>query len=273
MNLIETQRGSFVVDQAAQLVQSPVLLELAWLRHASTLRGIAAPGVANMDAIRQIQDELGTGRQPVVTGQQKHTTHLGVVDEAVLESCDGEGRSILRETDGIICPRPGVSIAIFTADCVPVFLADTRLRRVALAHAGWRGSLGRIAGRAVKQLERLGSHPADIVAWVGPCIGGCCYEVSEELVADFCREFPEKGPPIHDGRLLDLVEVNMRQLREAGVPPGNISASQLCTLHNKAHFYSYRFEGTAAGRIVSFMSVVEGEAEGANDGGCANEPR
>lgn len=140
-------------------------------------------------------------------------------------------------------------VAVRTADCVPLLLADRRGGRVAAVHAGWRGTRARIAARAVESLVDAGARPEDLVAAIGPCIGPCCYEVSADLAEDFASVF---GADVRRGRQLDLVRVNRRILEEAGLAPARIEALDLCTFCDR-RFHSFRREGEAAGRQFSFV--------------------
>jgi hypothetical protein len=154
---------------------------------------------------------------------------------------------------------PGVTIAVFTADCVPVCIVDEQTRAIAVVHAGWKGTLSRIAEAAIDAMCRLGSSPANLTAWIGPSIGGCCYEVDLNLISRFIDEFPEfrnNGHRFHEGRMLDLAALNELQLRTSGIPASRVHRSGICTLHERGVFYTYRGEGPRAGRLISALTVV-----------------
>lgn len=152
----------------------------------------------------------------------------------------GKGDALLEDADG------GV-VAVKTADCIPVLLADEEHRAVAAVHAGWRGTAAGIVGRAVREMgERFGSRPAAIHAAIGPGIGKCCYEVGPEVA----EQFGESGR-VH----LDLPEQNRRQLRDAGVTAERIYASNLCTQCRPEEFHSFRRDREAAGRLFSFAGI------------------
>ena len=160
----------------------------------------------------------------------------------------GGGRSgVLGEADALIEQTPGSVVAIKTADCIPVLMIDERLRAVAAVHAGWRGTVARIAAGAVAAMAReYGSQAEDLHAAIGPGIGKCCYEVGPEVAA----EFGEAGR-VH----LDLTAANRRQLEEMGVTPGRIHASNLCTMCRGEEFHSFRRDQAAAGRMYSFVGI------------------
>lgn len=140
-------------------------------------------------------------------------------------------------------------VAVVTADCVPILLADRRGGRVAAVHAGWRGSRARIAERAVESLVDAGARTADLVAAIGPCIGRCCYEVSPELAAAFADSF---GPAVATDRRLDLALTNRKTLLDAGLAAERIEVLEDCTFCDD-RFHSFRREGKAAGRQFSFI--------------------
>ena len=160
-----------------------------------------------------------------------------------------EGRcGILGQGDALLEDRPGAVIAIKTADCIPILLVDERHHAVAAVHAGWRGTVARIAAGAVEAMRtRYGSEPRDLHAAIGPGIGKCCFEVGPEVAAQF-------GEP---GRVhIDLTAANGRQLQESGVTPERIYASNLCTMCQAEDFHSFRRDGEGAGRLYSFAGIT-----------------
>lgn len=159
-----------------------------------------------------------------------------------------EGRTgALGQGDALLDSTPGSTLAIKTADCLPILLVDERLRTVAAVHAGWRGTVAGIAQQAVAALgERFGSSPASMHAALGPAIGKCCYEVGPEVASHFGEQ----------GRAhVDLVEANRRQLLAAGLPAAHIYTADLCTMCRPDEFHSYRRDREAAGRMYSFAGI------------------
>ena len=153
----------------------------------------------------------------------------------------------LGRADALLENTPGAVVAVKTADCVPVLLVDDRLRAVAAVHAGWRGTAAGIVRRVVGAMrERYGTVPGDLHAAVGPAIGKCCYEVGPEVAAQFGK----------DGRVhLDLAAENQRQLVDAGVAPGRIDLSGLCTMCHPEDWHSFRRDRETAGRQYSFVGI------------------
>jgi YfiH family protein len=175
-------------------------------------------------------------------------------------------------TDGLATRARGLVLSVFTADCVPIWLLDPRTPAAALIHAGWRGSLAGIAGRAVGLLaSRLGVRPGNLVAAIGPSIGPCCYEVDPDVSAPAVRLWGPSvlTPPVPGGKVrLDLWEVNRLVLTQAGLDPWRIHVSGLCTFCREDLFFSHRREvvrsarsGEASpsdGRMVALLRLGAG---------------
>jgi YfiH family protein len=186
-----------------------------------------------------------------------------------------------RKGDASFTNSRGILLGIQTADCVPILLVDVKKRAVAAIHAGWRGTLARIAEKTVGEMRKqFGSKPADILAALGPSIGGCCYEVGTELVTEFTSQFadaedyfdePRTGeepnplqwlnmmPPGHQpppkNVRLDLRKANRSQLLAAGLRDANFFVSDLCTACHTDLFFSYRKERANSGRLLAVIGL------------------
>ena len=161
----------------------------------------------------------------------------------------------LPEADGLWTESPGHWVGIRTADCVPLLLSDVDGTRVAAVHSGWRGTEARIAARAVQVLERAGSPVARLRAAIGPCIGACCYEVSEDLAGRFEALFgngvvSRPGPKPH----LDLRRAVRLSLLAAGMSDGSIEDVPGCTACDVAAFFSHRRDKGRTGRHLAFVA-------------------
>jgi YfiH family protein len=187
--------------------------------------------------------------------------------------------------DAAVSARAGLLLGIQTADCVPILLADVHRRVVAAIHAGWRGTLARVAAKTLGRMRlEFGTRPEDVLAALGPAIGLCCYEVGREVAQAFSAQFeraeewfegpferlatgeqpnplpwltmmpPGHEPPPERVRL-DLRAANRWQLVDAGVNPRNIAVSALCTGCRTDLFFSYRKEGAGAGRMMSLIGI------------------
>jgi len=161
------------------------------------------------------------------------------------------------QADALVTNRKNMILTILTADCVPILLYDPQREVIAAVHAGWRGSQKRIVAKTVAVMqERYGSAPEAIVAAIGPAIGGCCYEVGNDIAERFER-YPE-AVSLHEGKAhLDLKTVNRIQLCEAGLKEKNIESSPVCTACDRERFFSYRGEGGCDGRFASCIMLVD----------------
>ncbi|HAR95137.1 MAG TPA: peptidoglycan editing factor PgeF [Deltaproteobacteria bacterium] len=156
--------------------------------------------------------------------------------------------------DGLIMMQQGVAGIIRTADCVPLILCEARSRMAAIVHAGWRGTVLGIAGKAVRMMAELGAEPSLMQALIGPCIGPCCYEVGQDVVGHFTDVgFSETVVGRRNGSLfLDLRKANAEGLKAAGVK--HIQILDLCTRCRPDLFFSAR--RNESGRQFSFAAVI-----------------
>jgi YfiH family protein len=171
---------------------------------------------------------------------------------------DGSGTP---HCDGLVTDQTGVGLVVESADCVPLLFRAKKVGAVAAVHAGWRGTLARIASRAVSRLtEDFGAAPEDLVAVVGPAIRVCCYEVGDEVIEAFAgsgRDASRISRPGPRGRRhLDLVAENRAQLEASGLPPERILDSRVCTRCENDRFYSFRGEGEGVGRIFGVIGLL-----------------
>jgi len=159
------------------------------------------------------------------------------------------------EADAVVSIAAGLAACVSVADCVPVLLADPGSGAVAAVHAGWRGTLARAAAEGVRLLAReAGAAPGRLLAAIGPSIGPCCYEVSDELAARFAEELgPETVVPGARPRL-DLWAANARVLREAGLAAGGIDALRRCTACERDRFFSHRRDAGRTGRQIAYIA-------------------
>lgn len=202
----------------------------------------------------------------MVTLRQVHSATVRVVGREALEGRleTAEGRAVL-EGDGMMTDVPGVMLAVGTADCVPVLVADVERRAVGAFHAGWRGTAAGIAGQGITAMrEEYGSRVEDLRAAVGPSIGACCYAVGEEVRGAFGERFGYAGELFRevDGAMhVDLWEANRRQLLDAGLKAEQIWVVGECTAcardeRGERRYFSHRAERGVAGRMLSAVGVV-----------------
>lgn len=163
----------------------------------------------------------------------------------------------LPETDALYTLERDTPLMLCYADCVPVVLvALAPVRAVAVVHAGWRGALGRLPGRAAERLAaRAGCSTAGLLAFVGPHIGPCHYEVDETLLSQFVNAF---GSIASAQGGLDLGAVVSESLSEVGVPLSSVDRVGACTAERTDAFFSYRAEGRT-GRHGALACIVEAD--------------
>jgi hypothetical protein len=281
--------------RGVQVAESRALGKLGWLVHgfstrpggASSLDGKPALnlGFTEWDARQLVAanrakfaEAIGAQEMPLVTLRQFHSDVIHVA----AAPCDEAPKA-----DALITSAPGLLLGVQTADCVPILLADTRRRVVAAIHAGWRGTLARIAVKTLGRMSmEFGTRPRDVVAALGPAIGRGCYEVGPEVAQAFAAQFSAAAewfdgpfeqlahgeeplwlpwltmmPPGHvppPPRVqLDLRASNQWQLIDAGVPEKQISVSDLCTACRTDLLFSYRREGAKTGRSMAVIGIRE----------------
>ncbi len=175
-----------------------------------------------------------------------------------IASADVVAEVVREEHDAMVARTPGHAVAVRVADCVPVLLLDEASGHVAAAHAGWRGVAGGVVGATVAQLCRF-APPRAVVAAIGPCIGACCFEVGDEVVAAIDAAAPGETSLARPGPAgkphLDLRLAVRRQLRALGVDDARIEDVGGCTRCDDATFFSYRREGPRSGRHLCAIEV------------------
>jgi len=199
--------------------------------------------VRPLEQFAWLEHGFGTRLAPDLTAAPQ----LATVHQIHSDICiPARGRTgLLGDGDALLDNTPGHWVGIKTADCIPILLVDEEHRAVAAVHAGWRGTVAGIAQSAVRAMRKeFRTDSRRMHAAIGPGIGKCCYEVG----ADVAAQFGESGPAN-----IDLVEVNRRQLIEAGIPESQIYAANLCTKCGVEDFHSYRRDKEQAGRMLSFI--------------------
>lgn len=174
-----------------------------------------------------------------VTPTQTHSDHIEFVDE----------RTEYPDTDGLILTKPRQACYLRFADCTPLIFYNPKTKTGAVSHAGWRGTAAKIG---VKTLSKMSGNPEDTIVLIGPAIGLCCYEVSDE-VRDKLLETVQNKDGLTDGRNVDLKGINARQLEEAGVK--RIDICPYCTSCSNDLFYSYRKENGTTERHYAFLML------------------
>ena len=190
---------------------------------------------------------------------QTHGTEIGIINEDFIQKNFAERADLLNGVDALITKEPNVCIGVTTADCVPLIFYDPQMEVIAVAHAGWRGTCGRIAEKVVKRMqEEFGSHPQHINVVIGPSISGTVYNVGNELIDNFSSAgFPVAEIFNTNNELiyLDLWKANQWLLESMGVPADHIQISEICTYTQHEKFFSARRLGLKSGRMLSAIML------------------
>lgn len=207
---------------------------------------------------RRIAKVLGCKLEDIVCSDQTHTTNIRKV------TADDKGKGVTRrrdytDVDGLITNEPGIALATFYADCVPLYFADPVKKVIGLAHSGWRGTVGRIGEKMIEMMQsEYGCDKKDIVAAIGPSICQDCYEVSSDVAEQFLQEFGSKV--LADGKepgkyQLDLWKANEMVFLQAGLLPENITVTDICTCCNDNLLFSHRASKGRRGNLGAFLKI------------------
>lgn len=197
----------------------------------------------------------------VASSQDHHT----VVRKVTKENC-GIGITKPRDiqsVDALVTNQPDVTLVTYYADCTPIFFVDKVKKVIALAHAGWRGTVGKICKNVIDTMVNdYGSSPNNIICCVGPAISKCCYEIDQTCYDEFIKAgelnidkiMIEKG---NNKYMADLLETNKQILILSGVPEKNIIISDVCTKCNSELLWSHRATNGHRGTMCAFMCIKE----------------
>jgi len=267
------------------ILRAPCLARLKWLAHGFSTREDGSLGFTEEATPATVRRNRAKFVRAVAGGEKKapELITLKQIHSDLIHRVDAPPKAAL-QGDGLITNVPGLLLSIQTADCLPILLVDPKHRAVGAFHAGWRGTLARIAEKGVGLMQQhFGSRAPDLVAAIGPGIHACCYQVGREVrerfesqfdyAGDLFREVQESDPvrekypllfltaraPGH-GELapriyLDLVKANLRQLKDAGVRAANIHASPLCTACRADLLFSHRAEKGKTGRMLGVIGI------------------
>jgi YfiH family protein len=185
--------------------------------------------------------------------QAKQVHGAGVIEAREASGADG------READAVVAraSRPGIAVGVRVADCVPLLVADEASGDVAAIHAGWRGVVGGVVPAGIEFLAGRRGR-ARLIAAIGPCIGGCCFEVGQDVAASVVRSSP--GATVLADDRGDKCRVDLRaavraQLLAAGVSAGRIDDVPGCTRHEADRFHSFRRDGASSGRMLAVIKT------------------
>lgn len=200
---------------------------------------------------------IGVSVENLYLPYQTHNDRILIIDEAFLYKSDLEKASLMNGIDALITGQKDICIGVTTADCVPILIYDTKQHILAAVHAGWKGTVAKIARKTVlKMMEKFDSNPKYLLAGIGPCISQKHFEVGEEVVEAFVQAGFSIGDIAYrndeSGKMhINLEVANELLLAEAGIPIGNIEKAGLCTYSNPELLFSARRQTIHSGRIVT----------------------
>ncbi len=173
------------------------------------------------------------------------------VHSNIVKRIDSVG--IREECDGLVTDSRNVFLCVSIADCVPIFLYDPEKNAVAAIHAGWRGTTNRICTNAVRSMkEEFGSQTEDLLAYIGPAAGSCCYVVGEDVAKQFDGTFVRRGKEV---TYVDLKAANIQQLVDEGVSRARVELSGYCTICHPELLHSYRRDKRNSGRMMGAIGL------------------
>lgn len=196
----------------------------------------------------------------LVTAEQVHSDQVLLVDESYAGKGATDYIDAIKGTDALITNCVNLPLMLFFADCVPVLIVDPIQQAIGISHAGWKGTMDKIAQKTILSMrENFGTQSQDCFVGIGPSIGQCCYDVTQEVAEQFSETFGKDSAKIlkpfaHKWKL-DLWAANQLQLEEIGVCADKIEACNICTACNAKLFFSYRADYAKTGRIAAVLSL------------------
>jgi YfiH family protein len=198
-------------------------------------------------------EAIGMRSDHIVTAQQLHTDTVAVVTTESIGKGAQNYSEAIGATDALITNVSNIPLMLFFADCVPVLIVDPVQKAVGVVHAGWKGTVAKIAQKTILAMQaNFSTTPRDCLVAIAPSIGPCCYIVDEFVVNKLKKQFDnweELVRPTGDKWYFDLWKANCMQLEQIGVKSSNIVVSGVCTACNHELFFSYRKENGCTGRM------------------------
>lgn len=269
-------------DIKIPLLQFQMFCDLPWIAHCFTTKaGGVSRGIyeslnlsftrgddkdAVIENYRRVAEAMKTTAEHIVTSDQTHTTNVRLVTKEDA----GKGVTVPRDytdIDGLITNEPGLLLATFYADCVPLYFIDPKHRAIGLSHSGWRGTVARMGEVTIREMMRaFDTDPKDLLCAIGPSICRECYEVSEDVACEFMRAFPTHEEeillPKGNGKYqLDLWNANRQVLMDAGVQAEHIALTNICTCCNSDRLFSHRATKGRRGNLGAFLMIRPDEEE------------
>ncbi len=258
-------------------LEAPALAGQDWLVHAFSTRigGVSTGELSSMNMsfaresnkdnvrenYRRILEAVGIDEKGMVLTHQTHTNRIRKV------TSEDAGKGLLRErdytdVDGLITNVPGLTLAVFMSDCVPVMAVDPEHHAIGAAHSGWRGTVTGIGSRLIQKMHaEYGSNPDRIICIIGPSICQECYEVTEDVIDAFKDAYDEQTWPAlfyqtdETHYQLNLWEACRQNFLTAGVSTDHITVTDICTRCNPDLLYSHRRQHGKQGNLAGFLGI------------------
>lgn len=197
-----------------------------------------------------------------VATEQTHGINIKRIEKEAIGSGSYRYDDSIPDTDGIFTLEKGILLTLCYADCVPIYFIDKAIKRIGIAHAGWKGSVNGIAKKMIFNWVSEGSNPKDILVAIGPSICEKCYIVDDYVIAFVQKilDVVEKKPYnlIDKGQYhLNLKQLNKLLLIQAGITESNIYVTEYCSSCHEKEFFSHRRDNGKTGRMMSFIGWKE----------------
>lgn len=266
-----TDRDTSSMTETFVPLHSHLLSEQTAVRHGITRRALGnGPGEGNVgygpprnrdNAWRSRQGwahAMGVDAEKIVTCSQVHGTTVFKVDAMHAGAGARPNSTSPGHADALITDVPGLVLVTLHADCAPILLVDPAGPVISAVHAGWRGTVGDIAGRVVQEMRhRFGSEPGRIRAFIGPAIGPCCYDVGPEVVAAWrAQTGVEPAAALCGEHHFDIAGANALLLHRAGLVDAHIDRSTVCTRCHGHEWFSHRGQGPLTGRFGAMIAIT-----------------
>lgn len=266
----------YETESGVGLCDFPLFTRTGLVRHGFTARtgGVSNGSLSSLNMSFTREDEP---RENVMENHRRFALAAGIAWESMVMDTFEHGVRVLRvdrthagmgyikpslpPCDGLVTNDPAIALITGHADCVPLYFLDIEKRAIGLAHAGWAGTLHNIAHEVIYKLKEVyQSDPKDILAGIGPCICGDCFEVDESLKDEFVKKYPEANcalPGKREGKAhVDLRRVAVSQFLKEGVLPAHIAIMDLCTFEEPEKFYSHRRDRGDTGGMSAYMQLL-----------------
>lgn len=206
---------------------------------------------------KRLCNEIGISNHNLYIPVQTHSNHVLLIDRNFLDLESDKQSEILQNKDALLTQEKGICIGITTADCVPIILYDPLTQTLAAIHAGWRGTVSKIALKTLSEMvHHFNCKPENIRVGVGPCICANCFEVGDHVIEDFIKEGFDSNlisfKNIETRKYhIDLRKANQLLLEQAGCLAQHIEIKNLCTVTQPNLFFSARRQTINSGRMVT----------------------